>query len=305
MNEPMPTTTIVIPTRDRPDLLRTTLHSVLASANEARRHGYETSVLVVDDASPSPATKDVCADLGVGYARIDVHDGQMDPASAICLGVSLVRTEYYSLFGDDDIMLTRFVWLHMDRLAEGFDLVSGSFAMVDADLASPRPRVLPPPHAGDLLSGSIMVNDGAMVRTSLAQPLPWDPTLGQSVLYPVWLRLLAGDARTTTLNETTWLYRRHAKNISLDLGERDAAVRARVQREFRQEWAERELALPEPTPAPAPAPAPKASPTREPPALPKAATPPKSPAPPKPLPARGLVARGRSRLARMIAPPRG
>ena len=299
----MTTTTIVIPTRDRPGMLRTTLHSVLAAVAEARPHGYETSVLVVDDASPSPATKDLCAELEVGYARIEVHDGRMNPASAICLGVSLVRTEFYSLFGDDDIMLATFVRLHMDRLAEGFDLVSGSFEMVDADLGSPRRRLLPPPHAGDMLEGKIMVNDGAMVRTSLAQPLTWDPTLGQQVLYPVWLRVLAGGARATTLNEVTWLYRRHGTNISLNLGEADVADRARVQRDFRKEWAARGLSLPEPTVPPTPTPLPTAPPT--PPVPPPVPPPPptRSPASP-PKPPLGLVTRVRGRLARAIAPPK-
>jgi hypothetical protein len=283
----MTSTTVVIPTRDRPDLLRTTLHSVLAASTEARRHGYETSVLVVDDDSPSPATKDLCGELGVGYARIDVHDGQADPASAICLGVSLVQTDFYTLFGDDDIMLTRFVRLHMDRLADGFDLVSGSYALVDANLGSPEHRVLPPPHAGDLLHGKIMVNDGAMVRTSLAQPLPWDPTLGQAVLYPIWLRLLAGGARATTLKETTWLYRRHGANISLSRSNSEAA-RLKVQQDFREEWAARGLPLPQPTPEVRPSPP-------RPRAVRPLAT---APAP------RRLVTRVRTRLAKVIAPPR-
>lgn len=208
--------------------------------------GIGVRVLVVDDASPTGSTREVAKQLEVSYVRLEVHDGRSNPAMAICHGVSLVDTEYYSIFGDDDIMLPRFVRLHVERLDEGFDVCTGSYQLVDGDLAPLRDQILPEPHLGDLLAGKIMINDGAMTRTELAQQMEWDPTLDQVVLYPVWLGLLSSGARTTRLTEPTWLYRRHERNISRGIDANDAAQRRSVRDRFAALLLDREGRLPEP-----------------------------------------------------------
>ena len=239
--------TIVIPTRERPDYLRTTLHSVLASAAEARIQGIDTRVLVVDDASPSDSTSLVARELGVDHHRITVHDGRNNPATAIATGVGLVESRYYSVFGDDDIMLPRFIGAQVAALEAGHDVCTASYIRTDADLRSVREVILPEPAIGDLLAGQITINDGAMTRTDAARDLAWDPSLGQVIFYPIWLELLLRGARFTRLVEPLFLYRRHTRNVSDDLDEDDARLRSEIRDRYRAAILARDGAIPGPT----------------------------------------------------------
>lgn len=244
--------TIVVPTRERPEFLRATLHSILASAAEARRGGTTTRILVVDDASPTHSTERLAAELGVDYHRIAVHDGRNNPATAIATGVGLVESPFYSLFGDDDIMLPRFIGAHVAALAAGHDVCSTSFIQTDADLTPVREVLLPEATLGDLLAGKVTINDGAMTRTELTRDLEWDRSLDQVILYPIWLELLFRGARFARLTEPSFLYRRHDGNVSDQLGAEDAAQRERVRQAFRERVIARDGAVPEPSAPPGP-----------------------------------------------------
>lgn len=235
----IPDVTVVIPTRNRADLLRTTLHSIQVAVDEARRAGWSTHILVVDDCSDDASTQEVCAAAGAECVRIEVHDGRNNPASAIVLGVSRARSRFVMLFGDDDIMLPRHLVAHLEVVEQGYDLCTGSFHVTDAALRHVSTATLPQPIVGDLLDGRVTINDGALVRTDLFQRGPWDPTLDQVVILPVWLTLMSGDIRATTIAEPTWLYRRHSANISDDLPPEDRAQRARVIEPFRQAYLDR------------------------------------------------------------------
>jgi glycosyltransferase involved in cell wall biosynthesis len=239
--------TVVIPTRERPDYLRATLHSILASAAEAAVHSVTTRILVVDDASPTDSTSRLATELGVDYHRIPVHDGRNNPASAIAKGVSLVESRFYSVFGDDDIMLPRFIGAHVSALDAGYDVCTTAFVRTDADLRPVREVTLPEAELGDLLAGRITVNDGAMTRTELVHDLSWDPDLEQVIFYPIWLELLFRGARFTRLLEPLFLYRRHGDNVSDQLDERDAELRTRVREHYRDLVLARDGVLPEPT----------------------------------------------------------
>ncbi len=248
--------TIVIPTRERPEYLRASLHSVLASAAEAALTGVRSRVLVVDDASPTDSTRRLASELGVDYHRIEVHDGRNNPASAIALGVALVESRYYSVFGDDDIMLARFIPAHVEALEAGHDVCTTAFTHTDARLRPTRDVVLPEANIGDLLAGRVTINDGAMTRTEVVHGLTWDPDLEQVIFYPIWLELLYRGARFIRLTEPTFLYRRHSANVSDTLGERDASQRDMVQERYRRLVLERDGMIPPPTPR-----APAAGPT--------------------------------------------
>lgn len=239
--------TIVVPTRERPEYLAVALCSILGSAAEAVLHGASTRVLVVDDASPTDSTRKLAASLGVDYHRIEVHDGRNNPASAIATGVGLVDSTFYSVFGDDDVMLPRFINAHLAALAEGYDVCSTAFQRTDADLRPTREVILPEANIGDLLAGKITINDGAMTRTELIRDMIWDPGLEQAIFYPIWLDLLYRKARFTRLAEPTFLYRRHPENVSDHLGNHDAAVRQSIQERYRALVMERDGMIPAPT----------------------------------------------------------
>jgi glycosyltransferase involved in cell wall biosynthesis len=239
--------TVVIPTRERPDYLRVTLHSILASAAEAAVQGVTTRILVVDDASPTDSTLRLASELGVDYHRISVHDGRNNPASAIAKGVSLVESRFYSVFGDDDVMLPRFIGAHVAALDAGYDVCTTAFVRTDADLRPIREVTLPDAQIGDLLAGRITINDGAMTRTELVRDLPWDPDLEQVIFYPIWLELLFRGARFARLSEPLFLYRRHDGNVSDQLNEHDAELRTRVREQYRELVLGRDGVVPEPT----------------------------------------------------------
>ena len=231
--------TVVIPTRNRAELLATTLHSIQVAVDEARRAGWSTRVLVVDDCSDDSSTIDTVRAAGFDVIRVEEHDGRNNPASAIVLGVGAATSTYVTLFGDDDIMLPRFLLAHLERLAQGYDLVAGSYLRTDSSLLTVREITLPEPSLGDLLAGSIAINDGAMVRTDLFQAGPWDASLDQQVIYPVWLTLMTLGVRATSLTEPTWLYRRHDANISDAPVAEDGAQRVAVVAPFRAAYLDR------------------------------------------------------------------
>ncbi len=180
---PRPEVTVIVPTRERPHYLRTTLLSILTSAAEAEcTMDGGTRILVVDDASETDSTRRVAESLGVDYVRIAEHDGRFQPGSAIRLGVSKVDTPYYTIFGDDDIMLPRHLPLHLRNLRDGIDVSSASFHITDSSLTLVRTVLLRQPHLGDLLAGKIRINDGSVTRTEIVSDLDFDPSLDAQIL---------------------------------------------------------------------------------------------------------------------------
>ena len=182
--------TIVIPTRERADYLRASLHSVLASAAEAALVGDRTRVLVVDDASPTTRPGAVAAELGVAYHRIETHDGRNNPATAIAVGVGLVRVRR-------TIALRRrrhhAAAVHRrprrgPRIGLRLSARPPSCARTPACARPARSSCPSPPSATCSRAGST-INDGAMTRSSLVRGLAWDPDLEQVIFYPIWLEL--------------------------------------------------------------------------------------------------------------------
>jgi glycosyltransferase involved in cell wall biosynthesis len=91
---------IVIPTHNRPDLVRRAVTSALRSGSDVGE------VLVVDDASDPPAER-ALADLAATDARLRVlrNDGPRGAAGARNFGVSQARGEVILFLDDDDEML--------------------------------------------------------------------------------------------------------------------------------------------------------------------------------------------------------
>lgn len=226
--------TMIIPTRHRAALLETTLGSLLTAASEATRDTeHRVRLLVVDDASEDDDTRHLAERMGVDYLRIDEHDGRMDPGAAIKLGIANVDTEYYSLFGDDDIALPRHFVLAFERLGEGVDVLSSSFHVVDEHLAVRNTVVLRPTGVADIVAGRTALNDGSFVRHALVRDIELDVSLEAHMLPPMWAELMADESvRFAIVEEPSWLYRRHAGNISGSaLSERDLELRRRSNEE--------------------------------------------------------------------------
>lgn len=223
--------TIVVATYNRPAFLEVELHSILASAATVRGRGRGVRVLVVDDCSPTDAARHVVARAGAGvdYVRLPENRGV---AGALFAGFELVDTRYYALWGDDDFMLPRWFQLHLERIEQGFDVVAGSYWLTDGELLPKQLKVLPPATLADLLANRVTANDGSLVRRSALDGIAWRPDRGRAMVMSMWLALAAAGRRFTAIDEPTWLYRRHAGNISRGRDAEFAASRLEAIAEF-------------------------------------------------------------------------
>ena len=246
-----PELTVIVPTRERPELLRETIESILAAAAVAeRRLGAGVRVVVVDDASPTDSTRELVEPMaarGVDYVRVPEWDGRKDPGAAIALGVSVTTTPYLTIFGDDDVMLPEHIALHLKDMRDGYDVSAASFWITDGQLNKTRQVTLQKAHLGDFLIGRIKVNDGAFVRTELVKAVGLDPALLAQMMYPVWATLLIDKRKFTYSKTPTFLYRRHSANISdVNKDAEDAALRRMLQEKYQALALEKLGAVPSP-----------------------------------------------------------
>lgn len=230
--------TILLVTRDRPLLLGHSIRSIQVSARAAQPD-VSTRILIVDDSEAGSAGP-VAELAGVGYVRNPVRVARNGLSAARAWAIPLVRTDLVALFDDDDLMLED----HISRLArcirEGADICVTGYWYADPDPTDntklvPRPSPARPrqPRLGDLLAGYQPINDGAMMRTSVAQSVVWDPGREILMMYHVWLQLLFAGSKFVVNRTPTFLYRQHAASMSHNLGERESALRAALLAESR------------------------------------------------------------------------
>jgi glycosyltransferase involved in cell wall biosynthesis len=255
---PTPDVTIVVTTFDRAAWLEASLHSILASAAIGRQAGITTRVLVVDDASPNDETRDVAGRLAVDYIRVPVNDGRRTPSFGRVVGLGQVDSRYHAFFDDDDIMLPRWIPLHVAALEAGHDVCSTAFWRTDASLLPTRQVVPAVATLGDLMAGRNPINDQSLVRREALAGIEWEPELDNVMVLPVWLELALRGRSFHRLEEPTFLHRRHDENTSDHLEPSDADLRRQVIARYLPRVIERFGAVPEPSQPPPPqrAPAP-------------------------------------------------
>ncbi|HYL41196.1 MAG TPA: glycosyltransferase family A protein [Candidatus Binatus sp.] len=241
--------TIIVCTYNRPDWLAVSLASIRTSAAFAALSGITTRVLVVDDGSPGSETRRVATAAGADYVRNRVRDPRPNPSHARILGLEAVDSPAFAFFDDDDVMLPRWITLHLVALRGGVDVCSSAYDLTDDACKVVAHRVPEPGSMGDLLAGQVSVNDQSLVRTEAARSAPWDPELENVMLYQVWLDLMLNGYRFDRITEPTFLYRRHAANTSdrAAADPRDAELRELVTRRYRALVLERDGSLPVPT----------------------------------------------------------
>ena len=202
-----PDVTVIVATYDRPDMLGTELHSILAAAGTVRER---VQVLVVDDASPTMAAWALCKRLDVDYIRRDVNGGV---AATLATGFEASDSRYTTFWGDDDYMLPTWFAYHLEAIQRA-DVVSGSYWFADADLNPTSRWELPVGTLADLLEDRVTVNDGALCRREVIERVGLRPERGRAMMLTLWLALARAGVRFATVSEPTWYYRRHAGNMS-------------------------------------------------------------------------------------------
>jgi glycosyltransferase involved in cell wall biosynthesis len=220
-------TTIVIATYNRPILLEVMLDSVLASAAKVPD---PVRILVVDDCSTIEGAKAVAKRLGVDYLRLPQNRGV---AGALHTGFEQVDSEFYALWGDDDAFLPNWFPLHLAKMAEGYDVVAGSYWRTDANLnLKKRALILPVTTLDDLRRGDVRCNDGALVRTASVNPAWFRPERERAMMMTFWLAMASAGRKFASIREATWLYRRHDGNLSNHRSVHDDELRAAAMAEY-------------------------------------------------------------------------
>jgi glycosyltransferase involved in cell wall biosynthesis len=218
--------TIVVVTYNRPAMLDVMLQSVWTSAGEVSE---AVRVIVVDDCSPTEDAKPIAKKWACDYVRLPENRGV---GGALAAGFELVDSPYYALWGDDDFLLPNWFPLHLATMAEGWDVVAGSYWKADANLKQRRKVVLPPATFAALKRGNVQCNDGSLVRRDSIGEVKFRPERERAMMMTFWLAMAAQGAKFTAIREPTWLYRRHSSNLSNQLTEHDASLRRAAVAEY-------------------------------------------------------------------------
>ncbi|UUY02951.1 glycosyltransferase family 2 protein [Svornostia abyssi] len=202
--------TVVIPTRNRPALLR-------AAAHAAReQHGVDVEVIAVDDASDdADAIRDTAESAGIELIRFDRRRGVAEARNA---GIAAARTPWIALLDDDDRWAPR-------KLAEQLAAAERTGALwvySDALLVTPVGDVLethwaPDPRGVvDQLFAYNPIPAGAsnvLLNQQLLRAVgPFDTSLEHFADWDLWLRL-AHHAPPARADAVGVAYVRHAASM--------------------------------------------------------------------------------------------
>lgn len=196
---------IVIPTRNRAQLLPATLASAFAAA-------ADPEVIVVDDASTDD-TQAVCREFpGVTYIRLD---GPAGTSGARNEAIRRSEAEYIAFLDDDDLRLPGSIDRQVRILDAAADsgLICGRAFIGDPCYSLPTGWIVPQQgHEGDvfihLLEANYVATSTVVARRSaLLECGLFDPDLDVLEDYDLWVRL-AEKFRFEFLNEPVAVYRK-------------------------------------------------------------------------------------------------
>jgi glycosyltransferase involved in cell wall biosynthesis len=207
--------TVIIPTRDRHDELRTAVHSALT------QRAVEVEIVVVDDGSVEPA-QIVLHDLDDGRIRVVRNTSSLGETATRNRGIAEASGAWVAFLDDDDLWSPDKVARQLDALErEDAGWAYAGDVVVDEQL---RPLHGAPPPSPLQIAGSLRrynsVPAGAsnvIVRASvLAAVGPFDPALRRTGDWDMWLRLLA-TGLPACVPEPLVANRVHRGNVSRDM----------------------------------------------------------------------------------------
>jgi glycosyltransferase involved in cell wall biosynthesis len=190
-----PDVTVVIPTKDRWDLLST---AALPSA--LGQEDVDLEVVVVDDGS-TDETSDHVVGLQDPRLRIVRHDRSLGVAQARNAGIRAANSDWIAFLDDDDVWAPRKLRLQLDTAAKNSaDFVYGGAAAVAEDRSwlYSLPPFDPAGLRTTLLSRNVLWggSSNVVVRTKIVRHLDgFDERLFQLCDWDLWIRLaVAGRA---------------------------------------------------------------------------------------------------------------
>jgi glycosyltransferase involved in cell wall biosynthesis len=206
-----PDVTVVIPTLDRPAMLRLAVHSALA------QRGVRVDIVVVDDGSAPRLNRDAWShDPRITVVR---HDVTLGVATARNAGLARARGRWTAVLDDDDAWapdkLRRQLLAMRDRQA--------GWAFTGSLAVSPQGQVvasLDPPPPDDVYARVLTRNaipaggSNVIAETALLRRLGgFDESLSHLDDWDMWIRL-AGEARAAAVAAPLVAHRHHAANRS-------------------------------------------------------------------------------------------
>jgi glycosyltransferase involved in cell wall biosynthesis len=241
-----PEVSVVIPTRDRWDLLSRSLKGALDQRD------VSLEVIVVDDGSTEQAPGGLFpfTDRRVVIHRSDVSRGV---AHARNTGIRQANADWVAFLDDDDLWAPAKLRTQLDRAAAArSDFVYSAAVIVDSELEPMR--LLRPPSAGEVRESIRVQNaipagqSNVLATTSLLRELGgFDERLSMSADWEMWIRLAtAGSAEVCPDVHVAWVI--HDANMhrvnprsdaefellaSLHLGDRATRRRAEI---FGAKW---------------------------------------------------------------------
>jgi glycosyltransferase involved in cell wall biosynthesis len=200
-----PEISVVIPTRDRWDLVARSLKGALGQRD------VSLEVIVVDDGSTeqAPSGRFPFDDRRVVIHRSDVSRGV---AHARNTGIRRANADWVAFLDDDDLWAPAKLRTQFDRAAAGpSDFVYSAAVIVDAELEPMR--LLRPTSAGDVRESIRAQNaipagqSNVLAKTSLLRELGgFDERLSMSADWEMWIRLAtAGSAEVCPDVHVAWV----------------------------------------------------------------------------------------------------
>jgi glycosyltransferase involved in cell wall biosynthesis len=201
---------VVIPTRDRADLLRSTLRSVVAQRD------VDTEVIVVDDGSTSPAAEVVTAVAGEGAVVLrNPTPGGVSRARNV--GAAAASGDWIAFLDDDDLWAA-------DKLAAQIaagERTGASWVLAGAAQFDHRgvSAVHHAPAAEDVIGALPWRNvvpggcSNVVMRRDALPAEPFDPALATLADWDLWIRL-AEQGAPAVVPQVLVAYRLHGDNLS-------------------------------------------------------------------------------------------
>ena len=204
-----PLISVAIATKDRPDLLTESIHSVLAQTVQ------DFEVIVVDDGSSDGSTEAVVEQFGDTRLRyIRQEPGGISKARNRALDES--RGQFTAVMDDDDLIPPqRFQW-QLDSLSAEYVGSVGSFVNFDDKTGDMHLIVSKIPSITQALEKGGAPGHGTwFIRTDVLRSVRYDEGISSGVDNNLFLRLLRSGYRFTHCGKPVLLRRRHSKQVTV------------------------------------------------------------------------------------------
>jgi len=203
-----PVVSVIIPTRDRPEMLREAINTVLAQTFR----DYEIIVVVNGPQNPlTPRTLEVAA--GCRIVRIE----QAGIAVALNAGIKAAQGLWIAFLDDDDLWEPNKLETELKAADDTADVVFSDFFLFDETTCVPAPQLRPPPSLS-VREAMTLKNYGggcspAMVRRSAVLAVSGFDESMVSPDWDLWVRL-SWQYRVVWSDAYLVRVRQHPKNTS-------------------------------------------------------------------------------------------